>query len=162
VDGVSREISEGDVKKLEHLMRVLSKPEIGTLFALSRASPGKQRVATMAMQTDPQVLNYILTVFPPELELLAQLGETLRARNIAEINPNPVDVEPVLVTEMWMRRVLEHAQDGELDVKGIFELSACLANEMPKLHAEREAELRKIQLIEIPANLEMRDFGEAG
>jgi hypothetical protein len=116
----------------------------------------------MAMQTDPQVLNYILTVFPPELELLAQLGETLRARNSAEINPNPVDVEPVLVTEMWMRRVLEHAQDGELDVKGIFELSACLANEMPKLQAEREAELREIQLLEFSHNVEKRDFGKAG
>ena len=96
----------------------------------------------MSMPTDPQVLNYILTVFPPELELLEQLGEALRARNFARMDDNPVDVEPVLVTEMWMRRVLEYARDGELDVKGIFELSACLANEMPKLQAEREAELR--------------------
>jgi hypothetical protein len=116
----------------------------------------------MAMHTDPHVLNYILTVFPPELEILEQLGETLRARNVAEIDPNPVDVEPVLVTEMWMRRVLEYAQEGELDVKGIFELSACLANEMPKLYAEREAELRKNQQFEIPAHLEKRDFGKAG
>ena len=97
----------------------------------------------MSMPTDPQVLNYIPTVFPPELELLEQLGEALRARNFAGIDDNPVDVEPVLVTEMWMRRVLEYAREGELDVKGIFELSACLANEMPKLQAEREAELRR-------------------
>ncbi|MFN0020594.1 MAG: hypothetical protein ACKVP0_20240 [Pirellulaceae bacterium] len=116
----------------------------------------------MAMQTDHQVLKYILTVFPPELELLEQLGDELRARNVARASPNPVDVEPVLVTQLWMRRVVKRAQDGELDVKGIFELSACLANEMPKFYAEREAELRKIQLTEIPGNGEKRDFGKAG
>ena len=116
----------------------------------------------MEMQTDPRVLNYILTVFPPELEILEQLSETLRARNGAEIDPNPVDVEPVLVTEMWMRRVLEYAREGVLDVKGVFELSACLANEMPRLYAEREAELRKNQRIELPGSLEKRDFGKAG
>ena len=143
-------------------MGTLSTLENGTLFALSRASQRKKRVATVALQTDHQVLNYILTVFPPELELLEQLEAELRARNVPGIEQNPVDVEPVLVTEMWMRRVLEFAQDGELDVKGIFELSACLANEMPKLYAEREAELRKNQRFEIPGHHENRDFGKAG
>ena len=91
-----------------------------------------------------------------------QLGETLRARNVAEIDPNPVDVEPVLVTEMWMRRVLEHAREGELDVKGIFELSACLANEMPKVQAQRESELREGSDWDSPTDLEKREFGKAG
>jgi len=114
------------------------------------------------MQTDHQILNYILTFFPPELKRLEQLGDELRARNAAGAACNPTDVEPVLVTQMWMRRVVKRAQVGELDVKGIFELSACLANEMPKFYAEREAELRKIQLIEIPGNREKRDFGKGG
>ena len=97
----------------------------------------------MTKNTDPEVLSYILTVFPPELELLQQLAETLRCRNSVEKAGTPVDIEPVLVTEIWMRRVLERAQRGELDVKGIFELSSCLANEMPKVHADREKELRE-------------------
>ena len=95
------------------------------------------------MRTDPQVLNYILTVFPPELEVLEQLAVTLRKQNLLGLERPSVDVEPVLVTAMWMRRVLQHAQNNELDVKGIFELSACLANEMPKVHSQREAELRE-------------------
>jgi hypothetical protein len=95
------------------------------------------------MPTDPEVLNYILTVFPPELQLLEQLSQTLREQNSAKLPQGPADVEPVLVTAMWMRRVLERAKLGELDLKGIFELSACLANELPKVQAQREAELRK-------------------
>ena len=96
----------------------------------------------MRAPTDPDVLRYILTVFPPELADLEQLAAALRERNGAAGTTEPSDVEPVLVTAMWMRRVLAHAQAGELDVKGIFELSACLANEMPKLLALRAAELR--------------------
>lgn len=92
--------------------------------------------------TDPEVLNYILTVFPQELETLEQLAQTLRERNSTRLPHVPTDVEPVLVTAMWMRRVLERAKRGELDVMGVFELSSCLANELPKVQAQREAELR--------------------
>jgi hypothetical protein len=62
---------------------------------------------------------------------------------------------------MWMRRVLQHAQEGELDIKGIFELSACLANEMPKVQAQRETELREQCCWETPSELERREFGGA-
>ena len=98
----------------------------------------------MRVPSDPDVLRYILTVFPPELADLEQLAEALREQNGAARSIKPSDVEPVLVTAMWMRRVLTHAQQGNLDVKGIFELSACLANEMPKVLAQREAELRGV------------------
>ena len=110
----------------------------------------------MKLRTDPGILNYILTVFPPELEVLEQLARSLRERNSAG-----TDVEPVLVTEMWMRRVLQHAQAGELDVMGIFELSACLANEMPKVHGQCEAELREEGCWETPTDLEKQEFGGA-
>ena len=115
----------------------------------------------MKLRTDPDVLNYILTVFPPELEVLKQLAQSLRERNSSRIERTVADVEPVLVTEMWMRRVLQHAQAGELDVMGIFELSACLANEMPKIHSQREAELREEGCWETPTDLEKREFGGA-
>jgi|GEM_PF-4108353 hypothetical protein len=115
----------------------------------------------MKLRTDPDVLNYILTVFPPELEILRQLAQSLRERNSGGIERTVSDVEPVLVTEMWMRRVLEHARAGELDVMGIFELSACLANEMPKVYHQREAELREEDCWETPTDLEKREFGGA-
>lgn len=99
------------------------------------------------MQSDPEVLQYIVTVFPQELESLEQLAETLREQNAAggasePADGEPADIEPVLVTCMWMRRVLQQAQGGQLDVKGIFELSSCLANQMPKVYARRAAEIR--------------------
>ena len=115
----------------------------------------------MKLRTDPDVLNYILTVFPPELEVLKQLAQSLRERNSSGIERTVADVEPVLVTEMWMRRVLEHARTGELDVMGIFELSACLANEMPKVQGQHEAELREEACWETPTDLEKREFGGA-
>ena len=96
----------------------------------------------MAPKTDPEVLKYILTVFPQELAHLDQVAGILRERNRLSDRLAPMDVEPVLVTVLWMRRVLRHAQLGELDVKGIFQLSACLSHEMPKVEAIREAELR--------------------
>ena len=98
----------------------------------------------MKFSTDPDVLRYIQTVFPPELAHLEELVDVLRRREALE-TPTPPDVEPVLVTAMWMRRVLAHAEQGNLDVKGIFELSACLANEMPKVLALREAEIREAE-----------------
>jgi len=110
----------------------------------------------MKLRTDPDVLNYILTVFPPELEVLERLVQSLRERNSNGITSTITDVEPVLVTEMWMRRVLQHAQGGELDVMGIFELSACLANEMPRVYDQREAELREDGCWETPTDLEKR------
>lgn len=110
----------------------------------------------MKMRTDPDILNYILTVFPPEIAVLQHLAQSLRERNSLG-----TDVEPVLVTEMWMRRVLKHAQAGELDVTGIFELSACLAIEMPKVQGQREAELREEGCWETPTDLEKREFGGA-
>ena len=100
------------------------------------------------MQKSHDVLDYRCSVFPAELELLEQLGNSIRWRNLAKMDQEPVDVEPVLVAEMWLRRVLQHAQEGTLDVKGVFELSACLANEMPKIMAQREAELRSDALSE--------------
>jgi hypothetical protein len=96
----------------------------------------------MTPNSDPDVLRYILNVFPPELEQLDELAVVLRERNGQLRNETPIDVEPVLVTALWMRRVLQHARQGELDVQGIFEISACLAHEMPKVQAHREAELR--------------------
>lgn len=96
----------------------------------------------MTPTSDPDILRYILNVFPPELEQLDELAVVLRERNGQLRNEPPIDVEPVLVTALWMRRVLQHAREGELDVQGIFEISACLANEMPKVQAHREAELR--------------------
>jgi len=110
----------------------------------------------MNLRTDPDIVNYILTVFPPELEALDRLTESLRERNSAGTERAVADVEPVLVTAMWMRRVLQHAQGGELDVMGIFELSACLANEMPKVYDQREAELREDGCWETPTDLEKR------
>ena len=104
----------------------------------------------MAAKADPEVLKYILTVFPRELGLLEQLADILRERNVLSKERDFVDVEPVLVTSLWMRRVLEHARKGELDVKGIFQISACLSKEMPKIQAIREAELRG----EPPAEIE--------
>ena len=89
----------------------------------------------MAYKADHEVLTYILTAFPRELKLLDRLAGSLRERT-GELTPDPVDVEPVLVTILWMRRVLQHAQKGLLDLKGIFALSACLANEMPKVRAD--------------------------
>ena len=100
------------------------------------------------MQKSQDVLEYICSVFPGELDLLEQLGNSLRWRNLAKWDQEPVDVEPVLVAEMWLRRVLQHARQGNLDVKGVFELSACLANEMPKILAQREADLRRDALSE--------------
>ena len=114
----------------------------------------------MLMKTDPEVLNYILTVFPPELELVERLAEELRERNSAGPEREPADVEPVLVTAMWMRRVLQQAQEGVLDVKGVFELSACLANEMPRVQAQREAELRDETCWESPTEIGKRGFGQ--
>ncbi len=58
----------------------------------------------MVSKTDPEVLKYILTVFPRELDLLNQLADILRERNKVLGDRNPVDVEPVLVTSLWMRR----------------------------------------------------------
>ena len=115
----------------------------------------------MKLHTDPDILNYILTVFPPEIEAQEQLAQSLREQNSAKFEGAVADVEPVLVTEMWMRRVLQHAQCGELDVMGIFELSACLANEMPKVHGQRECELRGEGCWETPTDLEKREFGGA-
>jgi len=125
------------------------------MFAPRVATRG-QLESTMKLRTDPDILHYILTVFPPELEVLEKLAQSLRERNSAGIAGATADVEPVLVTEMWMRRVLQHAQHGELDVMGIFELSACLANEMPKVHSQHEAELREDGCWEIPTDLEKR------
>ncbi|MBC7856745.1 MAG: hypothetical protein IAF94_25220 [Pirellulaceae bacterium] len=115
----------------------------------------------MLMKTDHEVLNYILTVFPPELEHLVQLAATLREQNSAGHERTPADVEPVLVTTMWMRRVLQEAQAGKLDVKGIFELSACLANEMPKVLAPREEELPGRARWETPPGVGKQEFGKA-
>lgn len=108
----------------------------------------------MLMKTDHEILNYILTVFPPEIELLEQLTRALRERNLAGNERTPADVEPVLVTIMWMKRVLQEAEAGKLDVKGIFELSACLANEMPKVQAQRELELREDGRWDTPPRLD--------
>src|SRR6185369_4611377 len=126
-------------------------------FALA----GVGRRALMKLRTDPDILNYILTVFPPELEALERLTESLRERNSAGAERRVADVEPVLVTEMWMRRVLQHAQAGELDVMGIFELSACLANEMPKVYHQRGAEWGEEDWWEPPPDREKRDLGGA-
>jgi hypothetical protein len=104
----------------------------------------------MTNNTDSEVLKYILTVFPQELELLDELAEILRERNGVLHDRNPVDVEPVLVASLWMRRVLQHARRGQLDLKGVFHLSACLSTAMPKVQAIREAELRG----ESPAEIE--------
>ena len=93
-------------------------------------------------KADGDVLDYILTVFPPELALLEQLAQVLRQRNSALPNRKPLDAEPVVVTALWMRRVVDHARRGELDIKGVFELSACLSNEMPKVLSNRDEELR--------------------
>ena len=128
------------------------------MLAPRRLTRGELK-STMKLHTDPDILNYILTVFPPELEVLGQLAQSLRERNSAGIASTAADVEPVLVTEIWMRRVLRHAQQGELDVMGIFELSACLANEMPAVHSHREAELRNEDCWEAPTDLEKREFG---
>ena len=59
----------------------------------------------MKLRTDPDILNYILTVFPPEIEALEQLAQSLREQNSAKFEGAVADVEPVLVTAMWMRRV---------------------------------------------------------
>ncbi|MGI8981141.1 MAG: hypothetical protein ACR2FY_18090 [Pirellulaceae bacterium] len=114
----------------------------------------------MLIHTDPDVLNYILQVFPLELESLEQLADELRDRNAQEPERVPADVEPVLVMAMWMRRVLEKAQSGDLDVKGVFELSACLAKEMPKVQALREAELRKASC-SASNRFDNREFGKS-
>ena len=115
----------------------------------------------MKLRADPDILNYILTVFPQELEALKKLSQSLRRRNSSGIERTVADVEPVLVTEMWMRRVLQHARAGELDVMGIFELSACLTNEMPKVYSQREVEMREEGCWETPTDLEKREFGGA-
>ena len=104
----------------------------------------------MKLHTDPDILNYILTVFPPEIEALEQLAQSLREQNSAKFEGAVADVEPVLVTEMWMRRVLQHARCGELDVMGIF-----------KVHGQRECELRGEGCWETPTDLEKREFGGA-
>jgi hypothetical protein len=87
----------------------------------------------MSYCEDHEVLTYILTAFPQELKLLDQLATEVR--KLGGPNPDQADVEPVLVTILWMRRVLRHAQKRQLDLKGIFALSACLTHELPKVRA---------------------------
>ena len=115
----------------------------------------------MSMKTDHEVLNYILTVFPPELELLEQLAGALWEQNSTGLERTPADVEPVLVTTLWMKRVLREARAGKLDVKGIFELSACLANELPKVQAQRDEELRGDARWGTPPSFGKQEFGKA-
>jgi len=62
---------------------------------------------------------------------------------------------------MWMRRVLQEAAAGKLDVKGIFELSSCLANEMPKVQAHREVELTAEGEGDTSPDLGKQEFGKA-
>lgn len=80
-----------------------------------------------------QVLIHLRATLPHEIALVDHLAISIRQLN-EEDPTTTIDLEPVLVTKMWMQRILRRAEQGKVDAKGVFELAKCVARQMLAIH----------------------------